>query len=122
MIGLGVLALSGGVVAQVPCTSSDPTTNTATCPTSAGGSVSFNLNELCPSGGCDQPFLVMSADQNYWYYFKITGTGLPDTAGAMQHCTLDPTPGGHFAAAQAADDGSGTCYPLGKQAAQTWMY
>ena len=32
--------------------------------------------------------------QNYWYYFKITGTGLPDGDGAMQHCTLDPTLGG----------------------------
>jgi len=105
-------AVVGIASAQIACTNVDTVNAKATC-----NGLVYDFSQMTDAQG-GTAFSALGPDQ-YTYYFKMTGGGLPSTTPGQPGCAFSPGLDLGNAGGQGSADGT-ACYPIGAVSQQTW--
>ena len=78
----------------------------------------YDFSQIQPSDG-NSYFSGPDANNEYMFYFQMTGGGLPSDDGSMPYCTFGAGTNTGNAAGQGEINGD-SCFPLGLGAQQSW--
>jgi len=108
-----LLVAAAGVGAQTACDAPDTTNAKCTC-----NGQEYDFSQIQPSDG-NSYFSGPDANNEYMYYFQMTGGGLPADDGAMPYCTFGAGVQNGNSAGQGEITGT-SCFPIGQVTQQQW--
>merc|ERR1711935_1062632 len=114
-IMLRVLSLFVLVAAVAADQCDSPDTDNAKC--SCNGQ-EYDFSQIQPSDG-NSYFSGPDANNEYMFYFQMTGGGLPSDDGSMPYCTFGAGTNTGNSAGQGEITGD-SCFPIGLVAQQSW--
>merc|ERR1719272_2882759 len=92
-----------------------PDTNNAKCTCNGA---EYDFSQITPSDG-NSYFSGPDANNEYMYYFQMTGGGLPNSQGSMPYCTFASGSDTGNSVGQGEITGD-SCFPIGLVAQQSW--
>merc|ERR1711935_101671 len=107
-----LLLLVGAAVAD-QCDSPDTTNAKCSC-----NGQEYDFSQIQPSDG-NSYFSGPDANNEYMFYFQMTGGGLPSDDGSMPYCTFGAGTNTGNSAGQGEITGD-SCFPIGLVAQQSW--